>query len=134
MVNVDKSVSGARRNMWKANWSFPTKWGSRVMSISLYDHGRTDGWTGSHSNCSAYMRVVQNCLDFKTTCYTGTVEIIVQYILEQSVLVRAVPELWGRRGGSHIFGKALSPFCIPVARQCFIYLFFSFINIYIFFK
>ena len=55
------------------------------------------------------------------------------YILEQSLSVRAIPELIV--GG---FGKALSPFCIPVARQkcinrqfCFIcFIFFLFISYY----
>ena len=42
-----------------------------------------------------------------------------EYILEQSITVRAVPELIvGRGGGVKYFGKALSPFCMPVARQC----------------
>ena len=56
------------------------------------------------------------------TFYTGTVEIIGEYKLEQSVSVRAVPELIvGEAGGggeAKYFGKALSPFCKPVARQC----------------
>ena len=41
------------------------------------------------------------------------------YILEQSVSVRAVPELnVGEAGAAVKFCKALSPFFIPVARQC----------------
>ena len=54
------------------------------------------------------------------TCYTGTVEIIGEYILEQSVSVRAVPELivcvcWGGGGGGgagatvQFFGFVLVP-------------------------
>ena len=41
------------------------------------------------------------------------------YILEQSVSVRAVPELSVREAGAAVefFHKASSPFCMPVARQ-----------------
>ena len=49
------------------------------------------------------------------TCYTGTVEIIGGYILEQYESVRAVPELivWARRGRQSNFSAlSLSPFCI----------------------
>ena len=56
--------------------------------------------------------------------YSGTVERFVS-LLEQSVLVRTVPELFvaeveaiveGEAFG--FFGKASPPFRIPVARQC----------------
>ena len=50
--------------------------------------GPTDRRTDSHSDYSANLRIVQYC-----SCYTGVVESIDEYILEQSVSVRAVPEL-----------------------------------------
>ena len=54
------------------------------------------------------------------TCYKGMVECIGGYILEQSVSVRAAPELIVADGGAAVefFDKASSPFCIPGARQC----------------
>ena len=55
------------------------------MSIFTTD-GQTDGRTDSHSDCSANLRVVQYC-------YTRTVEITCKYRLEQSVSVRALPEV-----------------------------------------
>ena len=50
------------------------------------------------------------------TCYT--VESISEYILEQSVSVRAVPELIVREAGrqSNVLAKSHPPFCIPVVR------------------
>ena len=52
--------------------------------------------------------------------YKGMVESIGGYILEQSVSVRAAPELIVADGGAAVefFDKASSPFCIPGARQC----------------
>ena len=65
-----------------------------------------------------HQRVVQYCLD---TCYTDTVGSIGGYKLEQSVSVKAVPELIVGEAGAAVefFGKASSPYCIPVARQWF---------------
>ena len=57
-----------------------------------------------------------------STCFTVTVESIggYMYILQQYELGRAVPELTVLETEAEIefFSKALSPFCIPVARQC----------------
>ena len=77
--------------------------------------GPTDRRTDSHSDYSANLRIVLYC-----SCYTGMVESIDEYILEQSVSVRAVPELIVGEAGAAVefLGKASSPFCIPVARQC----------------
>ena len=43
-----------------------------------------------------------------------------EYKLEQSVSVRAVPELilGEARAAGEFYGKASPPSCIPVARQC----------------
>ena len=60
----------------------------------------------SHSDYSTHLRVVQYCFG-----YTGTVESIGEYILEQSSSVRAVPELIVGESG-----KVSSPFCIPLAK------------------
>ena len=53
------------------------------------------------------------------TRYAGIVERFDEYILEQSVYVRAVPELIVDEAGAVVefFGKASSPFCKPIARQ-----------------
>ena len=52
-------------------------------SYEHFHYGRTDG---SHTDCSANLRVVQYC-------FSSTVEIIGKYRLEQSVSVRALPEV-----------------------------------------
>ena len=64
------------------------------MFFKIYKHfhllamgGQIDGQTDSNSDYSVHLWVVQYCLDFKHM-HTGTVE-----VLEQSVLVRVVPEL-----------------------------------------
>ena len=59
------------------------------------------------------------CLDFKQMLYRY-VERFDEYILDQFISVRVAPELtWGEVGAAvNFFGKASSPFCIPVARQC----------------
>ena len=53
------------------------------------------------------------------TWYAGIVERFGEYILEQYVSVRAVPELIADEAGAVVefFGKASSPFCKPIANQ-----------------
>ena len=84
----------------------------RVMSI-FTNWPRTDGRT----HTAIIVNTCVSCNTAKTlnTFFTGTSERISGYILEQSVSVRAFPELIGGR----FFVKASSPFCIPVARQCY---------------
>ena len=55
--------------------------------------------------------------------YTGTVESIGGYILGNSVAVKAVQKLIIGEAGTAVefFGKDLSQFCIPVAKQCKMY-------------
>ena len=55
------------------------------------------------------------------TCYLSTVDRFNKYIHEQSVSVRAVPELAVGEAGAAVefFGIASSPFCIPVTVQCY---------------
>ena len=72
-----------------------------------------------------YFMLVHTCGACNTVltlnlCYTGTVKRFGKYMLEQSVSVRAVPEsIEGQAGTAvELFGKALSLFCIKVARQC----------------
>ena len=81
------------------------------------------------------------------TCYTGTVEIIGEYILEQSVSVRAVPKLiLGEAGVSPIFRQCLvlvlhisgQTVVKCIGRQClfvvvFLLFFFYFIIIFYYF-
>ena len=74
----------------------------KVMSIS------TDVRTDPHNDYGAQLRLAD------------TVVNIGGYILEQSVSVRAVPELIvGEEGAAvEFFCKASSPFCIPLIRHC----------------
>ena len=56
-------------------------------------------------------------------CYTCTVERFGEYILEESVSARTVPELIVGVGAIvgeavELFSKTSSPFCIQVAKQC----------------
>ena len=69
------------------------------MWFNSYEHLLTDhGQTVGPGDGRAHTAIIMQSLN---TCYTGTVEIIGEYILEQSVSVRAVPEfkiVWARRG------------------------------------
>ena len=92
--------------------------------------------------------VVHTCGSSKTistlnTCYTGTVEIIDGYILDQSVSVRAVPKLIaGEAGVSPIFRQCLvlvlhisgQTMVKCIGRQClFIVLFFFLFHYHFYF-
>ena len=85
---------------------------------------------------------MQNYLDFKHMIYRRKVGKIWEYIVEQSVSIRADPELIVGAAGIavHFFGKALSLFSIPVARKMLkcisrhlknIYIYIYYIYIYI---
>ena len=76
----------------------------------LISHGRTYQRTNSHNNYSAHLRVVQ----YYKRKLNSTVESICEYILDEYVPVRTVPELIVGEVGQ----QSNSYSCIPVASEC----------------
>ena len=101
------------------------------MLFENYEHFHlltTDGRMDSYSDYNAHLWVMQYCLNFKHYSI-GTDKRFGEYILEQSVSIRAVPEIIvgvggggqfrGRRVGGQIFQQNFVPVLhTRVIRQC----------------